>query len=334
MKHLEQDELALHYFGDDSPAEHAAAAAHLKECAACKADFEAMSLTLATVREAQPPVPEKPANYEEQVWNSIRAHLPEREKKSWLSWIAQPRQWAIAGAMAVIIAAAFLAGRFSNKPNGGGSANVPVVAQNTPPSGGNVQGPEPQVPTNPTGTPPGTGAGSARPRTNPAPREGSNAVAVNAPQQRVKTRDRILLVAVGDHLEKSQMVLMELVNAAPENGHVDIASEQQRAEDLLNSNRLYRMTAQEVGDRKLANVLDELERMLVEIAHEPAKVNSEELKDLQRRIEAQGLLFKVRVVGANIRDQKKQGSKPEAPKAQVPRAEAKQPGVTEKRQSI
>jgi hypothetical protein len=332
MKHLEQDELALHYFGDDSPAEHAAAEAHLNECAACKADFEAMSLTLATVREAQPPVPEKPANYEEQVWNSIRAHLPEREKKSRLSWIAQPRQWAIAGAMAVIIVAAFLAGRFSTKPSGGHQPNV-IATNNTPsvtPGTPNAQGPEPPVPTNPTGTPPETGAANTRPpRSNPAAREGSNAVAVNAPQQHVQTRDRILLVAVGDHLEKSQMVLMELVNAAPENGHVDIASEQQRAEDLLNSNRLYRMTAQEVGDRKLANVLDELERMLVQIAHEPAKVNSEELKDLQRRIEAQGLLFKVRVVGANIRDQKKQGPKPKAT-----RPRAKSPEVTEKRQSI
>jgi hypothetical protein len=148
-------------------------------------------------------------------------------------------------------------------------------------------------------------------------------IPANVTPQRERTRDRILLVAVGDHLEKSQMVLMELVNA-PANGTEDISHEQQRAEDLLNSNRLYRMTAQEVGDRRLANVLDELERVLVEIAHEPSKVDSEELKDLQRRIEAQGVLFKVRVVGANIRDQKK----PE------PKSDSKRPGVTEKKQNI
>ena len=130
MKHWEQDELILHYFGDDAHAEHAAAEAHLKECAACRADFEALSHTLATVREAQPPVPERPAGYEEQVWNSIRAHLPERETRtSWWAWVARPRQWAIAGAMAAIIIAAFLAGRFSKAPQ---QQQPPtVIANNT-----------------------------------------------------------------------------------------------------------------------------------------------------------------------------------------------------------
>jgi hypothetical protein len=329
MKHLEQDELALHYFGDDAPAAHAQAEAHLKQCAACRADFEAMSQTLATVREAQPPVPERPAGYEEQVWNSIRAHLPERESKTaWWAWITQPRQWAIAGAMAVIIVGAFLAGRFTKSPEQPG---VQVARnQGAPSVTPNVQGPQPQVPTNPNPNPQpdgSRGSGSVRaPRGSTETEAG--AVPVNVPAQRERTRDRILLVAVGDHLEKSQMVLMELVNAAPEKGdkgEVDIASEQERAEDLLSSNRLYRMTAQEIGDKKMANVLDELERVLIEIAHEPAKVNSDELKDLQRRIEAQGVLFKVRVVGANIRDQKK--PEPQSkPKART--------GVTEKRQSI
>jgi hypothetical protein len=329
MKHLEQDELALHYFGDDARAAHAEAAAHLKECAACRADFEAMSQTLATVREAQPPVPERPAGYEEQVWNSIRAHLPEREKKAaWWSWATQPRQWAIAGAMAVIIVGAFMAGRFTKSPEQPG---VQVATnQGAPSVTPNVQGPQPQVPTNPNPNPQpdgSTGSGSVRaPRGSTETQAG--AVPVNVPAQRERTRDRILLVAVGDHLEKSQMVLMELVNAAPEKGdkeEVNIASEQERAEDLLSSNRLYRMTAQEIGDKKMANVLDELERVLIEIAHEPAKVNSDELKDLQRRIEAQGVLFKVRVVGANIRDQKK--PEPQSkPKTRT--------GVTEKRQSI
>ena len=331
MKHLEQDELALYYFGDDAPAEHAAAEAHLKECTACRADFEAMTQTLATVGEAQPPVPERPAGYEEQVWNSIRAHLPEREKKAaWWEWVARPRQWAIAGAMTAIIVAAFLAGRMTKAPEQPPQVAVNHAPVNTPA----VPEPNPQVPTNPNPTPPNAATGTA-----PGPARGgaaagasgvgagSSALAVNAPAQRERTRDRIVLVAVGDHLEKSQMVLMELVNAAPEKGdagQVDIASEQQGAEDLLNANRLYRVAAQQVGDKKVANVLDELERVLIEIAHEPSKVNSDELKDLQRRIEAQGVLFKVRVVGANIRDQKK----PE------PTPKAKKPGVTEKRQSI
>jgi hypothetical protein len=335
MKHLQQDELALHYFGDDTPAQHAAAAAHLRECTACRADFDALSMTLATVREAQPPIPERAAGYEDQVWNNLRAHLPaiedaaQRERKEWWAWMAQPRRWAVAGAMAAIIAAAFVAGRFSKTPQPPAQIATNTVPATQPPvqspENGSQRQPSTETPEQSEG---GNTTASARPpRTNVTP--------VNVPPQREGTRDRILLVAVGDHLERSQMVLMELVNA-PDKGEVDISGERERAEDLLNSNRLYRMTAQDVGDRKLASVLDELERTLIEIAHEPSKVNSDELKDLQRRIEAQGVLFKVRVVGANIRDQKKPESKPRPksqPKAE-PRAQQNAPGVTEKTQSI
>ena len=47
-----------------------------------------------------------------------------------------------------------------------------------------------------------------------------------------------------------------------------------------------------------AALLDQLERVLLDIAHSPTQVSSGELKDLQDRIESQGLLFKVRIVGA------------------------------------
>ena len=57
-----------------------------------------------------------------------------------------------------------------------------------------------------------------------------------------QVRERVLLVAVGDHLERSQMVLIELANAGAHTG-VDISYEQKAAEDLLESNRLYRQTA-------------------------------------------------------------------------------------------
>lgn len=124
------------------------------------------------------------------------------------------------------------------------------------------------------------------------------AVAAGIPGQ---VRERILLVAVGDHLERSQMVLAELVNAKPDTG-LDISGEQQRAADLISENRLYRQTALQSGDTGVANVLDELERVLIEIAHSPAKPSSPELDQIRNRIEAEGIVFKVRVVGSNIRE--------------------------------
>ena len=116
-----------------------------------------------------------------------------------------------------------------------------------------------------------------------------------------KSRQRVLLITLGDHLERSQIVLAELANA-PESRTTDISSEQLLATRLIDENRLLRQTAQHVGDSSDAALLDQLERVLLDIAHSPTEVSSSELKDLQDRIEAQGLLFKVRVVSAAYRE--------------------------------
>jgi hypothetical protein len=115
-----------------------------------------------------------------------------------------------------------------------------------------------------------------------------------------QVRERILLVAVGDHLERSQMVLVELVNARPGQA-LDISSEQERAGDLVAENRLYRQTAARTGDASVAGVLDELEPVLLEIANGPARLTPDEVDKLRRRIEGDGILFKVRVVGSTVR---------------------------------
>jgi hypothetical protein len=132
----------------------------------------------------------------------------------------------------------------------------------------------------------------------------TSAPAVSAAQ----VRERVLVVAVGEHLGKSEMVLMELANAAPKNSgekQINISSEQKRAEDLLDSNRLYRETAEHDGDAALASVLDDLERVLLDVAHSPDKLTPAKLESLQKRIEAHGILFKVRVVGKELEEKQK-----------------------------
>ena len=115
-------------------------------------------------------------------------------------------------------------------------------------------------------------------------------------------RERVLLIAVGDHLERSQMVLVELAHAETQD-ELDISAERQLADDLLASNRLYRQTAQQMGQAHVAGILDELERVLVEVARGPSTVSMQQLADIQQRIEAQGILFKVKVIGSEIREQ-------------------------------
>jgi hypothetical protein len=131
-------------------------------------------------------------------------------------------------------------------------------------------------------------AGRLMPRT---PEAGG---AVQASTEQV--RERILLVDLSDHLDRSQMVLVELVN---------VSGERARAEQLVSSNRLYRQTAAETGDVNVVALLDELERVLVDVAASPETVTSQDLDEVRRRIESKGLLFKVRIVSSQVRERQK-----------------------------
>jgi hypothetical protein len=127
-----------------------------------------------------------------------------------------------------------------------------------------------------------------------------------------QVRERILIVAVGEHLGHSERMLVELSNAEPDNPaqkQVNISAEQRRAEDLLQENRLYRQTALQEGDAGLASVLDELERVLLDVAHSPEEVTPKQLEAIRQKIEARGILFKVRVVGKELQ-QRQEATKP------------------------
>ena len=254
MRHLTDEQLVDYHYasGSERVGQHAA---HLEECAECRANFESLEGTLASVDAA--PVPERGGAYGAEVWQKLEPRLGSRPGRSpgfdWSAWLA-PRRLVLVGAMAALLVAAFLAGRITR-----------------------LQGPV-------TGAPNGTDIAGA-----------------------AQGRDRILLVAVGDHLERSQMVLVELVNAKP-GAALDISAEQHRAKDLVAANRLYRQTAQRAGETGVASVLDELERVLVEIANSPSKITSPQLAELRKRIESRGILFKIRVVGTDVRERQKTGA--------------------------
>ncbi|HEX8838654.1 MAG TPA: hypothetical protein VF748_17055 [Candidatus Acidoferrum sp.] len=121
-------------------------------------------------------------------------------------------------------------------------------------------------------------------------------------------RERVLVVAVGDHLNKSEMFLVELSNAQPNPSSeklVNISAEQRRAEDLLEENRLYRQTALQEGDQVMASTLDELERFLLDVANSPDEITPAHLEKIRQKIEARGILFKVRVVGRELQERQK-----------------------------
>ena len=232
MNHPTQEQLILHYYGEETePLD-----VHLAACDACREEYRKLQRILNTV-EAMP-VPERPADYGTSVWNRVRPRIGAAPRRWWAAWLDW-RRLAVAAAVASLIVAAFLAGRYARRP-------APAVAA----------GP---------------------------------------------VRERILLVAVGDHLERSQVVLAELSNlGAGRKGSVDISYEQRAAEDLVESSRLYRMSANSAGDTATANVLDELERVLLDIAHGPSEVSGAQLEQLQKRIADAGILFKVRVYATQV----------------------------------
>jgi hypothetical protein len=267
MNHLSEEQLILHYYGEDSAgwdgetAEATAAGEtgspavtqqHLEGCESCRALYASLQRVLNVVDAL--PVPERGPEYESQLWSRIRPHVRGRLSLwQWSRWTA-PWQWAAAATVcAGLMVVAFLAGR--------------------------------AYPTRPSA---------------PA------AMAVKADPQ---AGERVLLVAVGDYLERSQMVLIELSNASPKRP-LDISSEQERAADLVSESRLYRQTAAHTGDTAVAGLLDELDRVLVEITHSPSELSPGEVEKLRQRLEAEGILFKVRVLGTRVRQQEEPSAGP------------------------
>jgi hypothetical protein len=112
--------------------------------------------------------------------------------------------------------------------------------------------------------------------------------------------DRIRLAAIGDHLEQSERVLLDLVNV--EGQSVDVSGQQASASDLIGANRLYRQAAERAGDESVASLLDDLERNLIEIVNGPSTLTPAELEAMRMRLDAAALLFKVRILSEELRE--------------------------------
>jgi hypothetical protein len=126
-------------------------------------------------------------------------------------------------------------------------------------------------------------------------------------------RERILLSDLGEHLDRSQAMLIELVSADQPDGRddVDISLERERAEELVAANRLYRQTVSARGNTAGVNtsvtqLLDELEKLLVELAASPDHLSAEDMERVQQQVAAKDLLFKVRVVSTALRARQQQ----------------------------
>jgi anti-sigma factor RsiW len=141
----------------------------------------------------------------------------------------------------------------------------------------------------------GAGVVWGRTYTDPAPSVASTHAVVD-PRG---ARERVLLSALTDHFTDTEVLLVELLNA-PDTASPELTFERATAGDLVASGRLYRETARQTGDPQLANVLDDLESVLVEVARSPDRVSPREIDAWRAHIQDDGLLFKVRAVSENV----------------------------------
>jgi len=239
-QHLTEDELILHYYGE-TDADTARVESHLGSCAECQSAKEKLHNVMALVDSAAPV--EAPIGFERIAWARLEPALDRNARSGWRTFFWFP-QWALAGGVAALVLAAFVAGRFS-----GGGAVV------TTPNATVVASVEPQ---------------------------------------------RVLQTAVDDHLDRTQMMLVELANADVDGADV-LAGEQARAGDLVAANRVILQSAMQSGDAQVIDILEDLERVLLEVANAPANATSNDLTDLQSRITREDLLFRLRVIASEMR---------------------------------
>jgi hypothetical protein len=104
--HCSEDELTLYYYGEGRHRDRIER--HLAECAACDTLYRRIAGTLELI--AVPDAPERGDQYGLEVWQRIRHQLPEQAAPIWSRWFRVDRL-AFAAAAAMLIVAAFVAGR-------------------------------------------------------------------------------------------------------------------------------------------------------------------------------------------------------------------------------
>ena len=265
MTHVSEDDLIALALGDAEPGSAGATSAHVESCAECRAALAEIEATLEAAESM--PVPERGDDYGRKVWATIEPALGTRHSAP--------------GTAPSFAADAATAGKPGTRHSAPGTmrAGMALAAALLLAAGAYWLG---------------------RQSVNPAPQQAhAPAPAPDAPAAST-IRERVMLAALGEHLDRTERTLVELVNTAPE-ARVDISAEQQWARDLLEANRLYRRAAGISTTPALSQVLDDLEPVLLEIANSPSRITSEEFEALRDRIEARSLLFKVRVSGADVR---------------------------------
>jgi hypothetical protein len=112
----------------------------------------------------------------------------------------------------------------------------------------------------------------------------------------IAPQPKVVVVVLGDHLDRSERLLVELKHANADSDNADLAPLPAEARSLLAANRVFRDEAEDEGDPGLTKALDHLDRLLTEIADRPGGFDAAEAAHIRDEMNAEGLLFEVRVL--------------------------------------
>jgi hypothetical protein len=113
-----------------------------------------------------------------------------------------------------------------------------------------------------------------------------------------QARQRVVIVVLGDHLDRSERLLVQLNHA--DGNDVSALPLRSEARELLATNRLVRQSAMHAGDLNVEASLERLERLLMELANEPDKLTEVDLNRLRQEMNTDGLLFDIRVLRSRV----------------------------------
>jgi hypothetical protein len=127
-------------------------------------------------------------------------------------------------------------------------------------------------------------------------RHAGQTAAHTAPAQVTAQQPKVVVVVLGDHLDRSERLLVELKHTDLDTGRAELAPLKDEARSLLAANRVFRDDAEKDGDASLSKALDHLDRLLTEIASRANGLDAAEAARIRDEMNADGLLFEVRVL--------------------------------------
>lgn len=110
---------------------------------------------------------------------------------------------------------------------------------------------------------------------------------------------RVVVIVLSDHLDRTERLLVELKHTRADDSDM-LSPLHDEARNLLPANRICEREAKESDDPELESALASLDRLLTGLADEPGGLDPAEVTRLQKQMNADELLFEVRVLRSRI----------------------------------